>query len=105
MINRLCGSNVLPSGPVPTSANVVSIRSGAPRVRLYPKVEGQNETNSAWETTPEKLQEYCRKGGDYSAIEVWEDVPLLGAHGVLMDTPGLIPRMTGIKPRRAPHCI
>ncbi|MEK5027401.1 dynamin family protein [Paenibacillus sp. FSL M7-1046] len=89
MINRLCGSNVLPSGPVPTSANVVSIRSGAPLVLLYPKVEGQNETNSPWETTPEKLQEYCRKGGDYSAIEVWGDVPLLGAHGVLMDTPGV----------------
>lgn len=39
MINLLCGSSVLPSGPVPTSANIVSIRSGAPRVLIYPRVE------------------------------------------------------------------
>ncbi|CAH1194280.1 GTPase Der [Paenibacillus auburnensis] len=85
MINRLCGSEVLPSGPIPTSANVVSIRSGAPRVLLYPVTDKQ----VPWETTPDRLQEYCRSGNEYSAIEVWETVPLLGAHGVLMDTPGV----------------
>ncbi|WP_249899543.1 dynamin family protein [Paenibacillus sp. PK3_47] len=89
MINKLCGSGVLPSGPVPTSANVVSIRSGAPRVLLYPKTEEQDAAVSPLETTSDKLQEYCRSGGEYSAIEVWAEVPLLGEHGVLMDTPGV----------------
>ncbi len=51
MINRLCGSEVLPSGPIPTSANVVSIRSGAPRVLLYPVTDKQ----APWETTPDRL--------------------------------------------------
>lgn len=89
MINRLCGREVLPSGPVPTSANIVSIRSGEPRVLLYP-VNGQPEhPQLPLETTPDRLQEYCRSGSAYSAIEVWEAVPLLGAHGVLMDTPGV----------------
>lgn len=89
MINRLCGSPVLPSGPVPTSANVVSIRSGTPRVLLYPKSEEYDALSPPVETTQEKLQEYCRSGGEYSAIEVWAEVPLLGEHGVLMDTPGV----------------
>lgn len=41
MINKLCGKAVLPSGPVPTSANIVSIRSGAPQVLLHP-VDGSS---------------------------------------------------------------
>ncbi|MEK3862399.1 dynamin family protein, partial [Paenibacillus sp. FSL H7-0716] len=89
MINLLCGSSVLPSGPVPTSANIVSIRSGAPRVLIYPRVEGSENESTPVETTPERLQEYCRNGGEYSAIEVWNEIPLLGKHGVLLDTPGV----------------
>ncbi|MBW4085613.1 dynamin family protein [Paenibacillus sp. S150] len=89
MVNLLCGRPVLPSGPVPTSANIVSIRSGAPRVLLYPQTNESGVRPAPWETTPEQLQEFCRRGGDYSAIDVWENVPLLGRHGVLMDTPGV----------------
>lgn len=89
MINGLCGKAVLPSGPVPTSANIVSIRSGAPRVVLHAEPEAPGSSAPAIETTPDRLQEYCRQGAEYSAIEVWEEVPLLGKHGVLMDTPGV----------------
>ena len=35
LINSLCGKRVLPSSPVPTSANVVSIRNGAASADLY----------------------------------------------------------------------
>ncbi|MGP3784896.1 dynamin family protein [Paenibacillus sp. 1A_MP2] len=35
LINSLCGKRVLPSSPVPTSANVVSIRNGEPRALIY----------------------------------------------------------------------
>ncbi|WP_143013485.1 dynamin family protein [Paenibacillus jilunlii] len=89
MINQLCGKQVLPSGPVPTSANIVSIRSGSPRVLLYPHTLETGVQPVPWETTPEQLQDFCRKGGEYAAISVWENVPLLGSHGVLMDTPGV----------------
>lgn len=89
MINKLCGSDVLPSGPVPTSANVVSIRCGEPRAVLYPVPERQDIPVIPRETTPDQLQEYCRNGGGYSSIEVWDQVPVLGAHGVLLDTPGV----------------
>ncbi len=36
LINSLCGKTVLPSGPVPTSANVVSIRYGRSRALIHP---------------------------------------------------------------------
>lgn len=89
MINLLCGSAVLPSGPVPTSANIVSIRSGPARVLIYPRQEDSKAGRKPIETTPERLQDYCRNGGDYSAIEVWNEIPILGKHGVLLDTPGV----------------
>ncbi|WP_238652952.1 dynamin family protein [Paenibacillus piscarius] len=89
MINALCGKPVLPSGPVPTSANIVSIRSGAPKVLLHPQAGGARAQRPVIQTTPDRLQDYCRQGTEYAAIEVWEEIPLLGSHGVLMDTPGV----------------
>ncbi|WP_151734535.1 dynamin family protein [Paenibacillus tengchongensis] len=87
MINRLCGTGVLPSGPVPTSANVVAIRSGQPRVLLYPR--GEDAATAPREAGADSLQEYCRSGEAYEKIEIWTDAPLLGQSGVLLDTPGV----------------
>lgn len=86
MINALCGKKVLPSGPVPTSANVVTIRSGEPRALIHRSVADSGEPLTV---TIDELAEYCKEGREYSAIEVWDDVPLLGEAGVLMDTPGV----------------
>ncbi|WP_170308052.1 dynamin family protein, partial [Paenibacillus dakarensis] len=86
MINALCGKKVLPSGPVPTSANVVTIRDGAPKAVIHRPDGGLGETINV---SVEELAAYCKEGGEYSAIEVWDDVPILGQHGVLMDTPGV----------------
>lgn len=89
MVNALCGSPLLPSGPVPTSANVVSIRSGPSRILVYPNA-GQDTANAEpFETTADGLARYCLAGGEYSAVDIWEPLPLLGNHGVLMDTPGV----------------
>ncbi|WP_438351152.1 dynamin family protein [Paenibacillus sp. FA6] len=93
LINTLCGMKVLPSGPVPTSANVVTIRNGVPRALIYPvgpkDMEGDNEQLTPLEVSPAQLDDYCMNGGEYSSIEVWETIPFLGSDGVLMDTPGV----------------
>ncbi|MGE7824401.1 dynamin family protein [Paenibacillus sp. NPDC093718] len=86
MINALCGKKVLPSGPVPTSANVVTIRSGEPWALIH---RSAAEPGEPLTVTIDELAEYCKEGREYSAIEVWDDVPLLGEDGVLMDTPGV----------------
>ncbi|MFC7682106.1 dynamin family protein [Paenibacillus sp. GCM10028914] len=86
MINALCGKKVLPSGPVPTSANVVTIRNGIPKAVIHRPDGGLGETLNV---STEELAAYCKEGGEYSAIEVWDDISILGPNGVLMDTPGV----------------
>lgn len=85
LINALCGMNVLPSGPVPTSANVVTIRNGLSRALIY-RPEGGD---TPLKVTTDELKEYCTNGGDYSAVDIWEPIPFLASEGVLMDTPGV----------------
>ncbi|MGF7048002.1 GTPase Era involved in 16S rRNA processing [Paenibacillus sp. DS2015] len=84
LINTLCGTKVLPSGPIPTSANVVSIRNGQPRALIYPA-----DLSPTREVSLDELEAYCTNGGDYLSINVWADIPWLGDSGVLMDTPGV----------------
>lgn len=96
LINRLCGKQVLPSGPIPTTANVAAIRNGEPRAVLT-RAEAENgdisETEEARseqiELHLDQLDDYCRDGNTYSMISLWDDVPILGRHGVLLDTPGV----------------
>jgi len=81
-INRLCGSALLPSSPIPTSANVVSIRYGAEKVRLLLH-DGTERT-----IRPDELDEACRNGEDIAEVHI--DYPhALGERIVLMDTPGI----------------
>ncbi|AET61315.1 GTPase (dynamin-related) protein [Paenibacillus terrae HPL-003] len=89
LINSLCGKTVLPSGPVPTSANVVSIRYGRSRALIHPAKTSENPESEALETSLSELAEYCKNGGAYESIQVWEDVPMLAGGGVLLDTPGV----------------
>ncbi|AJS58117.1 dynamin family protein [Paenibacillus sp. IHBB 10380] len=84
LINTLCGTKVLPSGPVPTSANVVSIRNGQPRALIYPA-----DMKPPREVSLDELEIYCTNGGDYQSVNVWAPIPWLGDSGVLMDTPGV----------------
>ncbi|GIP25704.1 GTPase [Paenibacillus sp. J23TS9] len=91
LINSLCGKKVLPSSPVPTSANVVSIRNGEPHALIYPAqaTELSSQEVKPQEVSLDELYTYCTNGGSYSSVEVWDHIPLLGGRGVLMDTPGV----------------
>ncbi len=83
LMNWLCGHQVLPTSPVPTTANIASIRSGEPRAIVHTHNGGTLQIGL------QELDEYCKNGGDYEAVELWDDIPLLGEHGVLLDTPGV----------------
>ncbi|RUT36022.1 hypothetical protein EJP77_03220 [Paenibacillus zeisoli] len=84
LINTLCGKRVLPASPLPTSANVVMIRNGSPRVLL---TKSSNEEPVLAQL--DQLEEYCRNGEAYTRIAVWDQIPLLENQGVLLDTPGV----------------
>ncbi|WP_223069444.1 dynamin family protein [Paenibacillus caui] len=85
LINTLSGKPVLPSSPLPTSANVVFIRNGSPRAVLT----SADSSKEPVEVPVEQVAEYCRNGQDYARVELWDKVELLGEGGVLLDTPGV----------------
>ncbi|GGA23707.1 dynamin family protein [Paenibacillus physcomitrellae] len=84
LINKLCGKQVLPSSPLPTSANIVMIRNGVERAVLTSSDGSRNI-----EVPLQEAADYCRNGEDYTRVELWADLPFLGSRGVLLDTPGV----------------
>ncbi|WP_209845442.1 dynamin family protein [Paenibacillus sediminis] len=93
LINQLCVKKVLPSSPVPTSANVVAIRNGSPRAMITAAIKNEDGSSSSHthriEVSLDELEQYCRNGNNYTYIEVWDELPFLGGNGVLLDTPGV----------------
>lgn len=96
LINRLCGHPLLPSSPIPTSANLVSIRSGEPGAEVTRRLEtangavGHAAARRVAERVPlEELDAYCVNGTDIEAVRITYPLPLLGESGMLLDTPGI----------------
>ncbi|UVI27803.1 dynamin family protein [Paenibacillus spongiae] len=86
LVNRLCGTNLLPSSPIPTSANIVSITNGQPKAILTRLKDAAAET---LEVPLEQLDEYCADGENVRSIRLSYPIPMLGDHTVLLDTPGI----------------
>lgn len=87
LINQLCGHPLLPSSPIPTSANIVSIRNGTPGAHVtHRHASLQGETN----TIPlDELEAYCVSGTDIETVEISFPIAFLGEHTALLDTPGI----------------
>lgn len=85
LINTLCGKRVMPTGPLPTSANVVLIREGISRALLTPAASGE----PCVEVSLEEVADYCRDGQAYTRVELWEELELPLYGGALLDTPGV----------------
>jgi small GTP-binding protein len=87
LINRLCGTKLLPSSPIPTSANVVSIRGGD---RAYAAVETLRDGVATKAEVPiDELDRYCVDGEQFTSVSIVYPSEVLGDHTVLLDTPGI----------------
>jgi small GTP-binding protein len=86
LVNRLCGTELLPSSPIPTSANVVAIRNGEANAQVTRLTERDGKEQVS--VPLEHLYEYCKNADVYS-VEISYPVPALGQHAVLLDTPGI----------------
>ncbi len=89
LINTLCGKPMLPSGPLPTTANIAALYNGPPKAVLTPVRNPGGEQRLPLEVRRDELDKYCRDGASYEKVSVWDHIPLLGSHGVLLDTPGV----------------
>lgn len=87
LINQLCGHALLPSSPIPTSANIVSIRNGSPGAHVtHRHASIQGNTN----TIPlDELEAYCVNGTDIETVEITFPIAFLGDNTALLDTPGI----------------
>lgn len=87
MINQIIGENLLPSSPIPTSANLVKIKSG----EEYAKVNFK-EGNPRLYPAPynyEKVKSYAKDGDSIQSIEISHQTNKLPNDACIMDTPGI----------------
>lgn len=87
MINKVVGENLLPSSPIPTSANLVKVKTG----EEYAKVIFKNEKPRIY-LAPydyELVKNYCKDGDQIEEIEISHAESQLPANTVIMDTPGI----------------
>ncbi|REE88595.1 small GTP-binding protein [Paenibacillus taihuensis] len=86
LVNRLCGTQLLPSSPIPTSANVVSIVNGEAKATIKKLIAGVEQTI---EVPLDQVNAYCKDGETVLSVSLSYPIPRLGNHTVLLDTPGI----------------
>ncbi|WP_051620451.1 dynamin family protein [Paenibacillus sp. UNC451MF] len=89
LINKLCGHQLLPSSPIPTSANIVSISNGESGARVVHRVEGDMAEPKVQTVPLEELAAYCKNGEAIETVNLRYPIPFLGEHAALLDTPGI----------------
>ncbi|HEY4554181.1 MAG TPA: dynamin family protein, partial [Bacillaceae bacterium] len=87
MINALIGDRVLPSSPIPTSANLVKVRWSAEDYAKVYKQGGRPVLFSA-PYNFDTLKEFCKRG-DVREIEIGRSESELPKGVTVMDTPGI----------------
>lgn len=84
LINDLCGYELLPSSPIPTSANVVFIRDGVAEATV------KHTGHRGYEHVAiSDLEQYAANGEDIEQIDITYPINLLGDRLALLDTPGI----------------
>ncbi len=87
MINKLVGDNLLPSSPIPTSANLVKVKAGEEYAKVFFK-QGKPRLYLA-PYDYEKVKTYCKDGDEIEAVEISHKNASLPNHVIIMDTPGI----------------
>ena len=102
LINTLCGAQILASGPIPTSANLVMIEH-AQQEMAEASVQYKNGDNEVIPTQVgfqldthvgdngfiARIDELSKNGSEVDRIHIHLPVPLLADQLILMDTPGV----------------
>lgn len=87
MINGILGKSILPKSPIPTSANVVKIKSGNGNARVYFHDEAPLEYKEPYDI--DLIKEYAQDKASIKEIEINTSGVLLPEDCMLIDTPGI----------------
>ncbi|SFJ98467.1 Dynamin family protein [Halobacillus dabanensis] len=87
MINTLLDEDLLPSSPIPTSANIVKLKSGD----IKTVVHFQNGSSVKYEEEVDMrtIQNLCKDGETITGIEISRPQSSLPPHISVVDTPGV----------------
>ncbi|MDZ5711965.1 dynamin family protein [Jeotgalibacillus haloalkalitolerans] len=88
MINHLTGENLLPSSPIPTSANLIALHTGDEK-----PVQITTAENQIYELEPPldetSIVQLGKEGLAIKRIDIWKNSSTLPAGVTLLDTPGI----------------
>lgn len=87
LLNCLLMENILPTSPIPTSANLVVIRNGEKRVRLHTTDGACAELEGAYHK--DKVQQYCKDGEQIETVEIFDRYTEIEPGVAYIDTPGI----------------
>ncbi|MET3504403.1 dynamin family protein [Halalkalibacter oceani] len=87
ILNHLLGAEMLPTSPIPTSANIIGIQNG----ELGLTVVGTNGEEESWEgEIPwQRVREWGMNGGEIASLTISAPLPFLGQESIIYDTPGV----------------
>ncbi|MGG1414135.1 dynamin family protein [Bacillus amyloliquefaciens] len=87
LLNTLLGEDILPTSPIPTSANLVVIRHGADKVVLHTTDGAYAEIKGSYDK--EQVQQFCKDGEQIETVEVYAGFEESEPHAAYIDTPGI----------------
>ncbi|EJR60150.1 hypothetical protein IIO_03509 [Bacillus cereus VD115] len=87
MMNHLYKEQLLPTSPIPTSANVVKIEKGLDRVVVTVKSGEQYEYDGAY--SAEELKQICKDGDEVIGVHIYRNDAPIPEGVMLVDTPGI----------------
>ncbi len=103
LLNCLLMENILPTSPIPTSANLVVIRNGEKRVRLHTTDGAYAELKGLIRKT--RCKQYCKDGEQIESVEIFDRYTEIDSGVAYIDTPGLTQQMMRIFCRRRLYSI
>ncbi|QQK76048.1 dynamin family protein [Salicibibacter cibarius] len=87
LLNHLLGAELLPSSPIPTTANIMTIAAGDPGLTA---ITNDGETHVFTDRIPwEKLQSFALDGVGIREVKLSLPLPFLPENVTLADTPGV----------------
>ncbi|MDD4588676.1 MAG: dynamin family protein, partial [Heliobacteriaceae bacterium] len=87
LINTLVGADLLPTAPLPTSANIVTLRPGAAAARVFPQ-EG-HPVDLELPGALNRIQSCCQDRNETRTVAISYPYDLFGLPVTLVDTPGI----------------
>ncbi|MER2090743.1 MAG: dynamin family protein, partial [Sporosarcina sp.] len=88
MINALTGDDLLPSSPIPTSANIVKVRKTATDYAVIHMTDG-TAVKYGGHGFPAAVKSFSKDGAAVSLVEIGHTESSLPAGITVMDTPGV----------------